>query len=73
MDQQVGGELRTRLIYFGHALDSGKRLFIIYRHHESPYGAAMLQHMTQWLSQDRAIQKALAKVEKVNRDKICAS
>ena len=41
--------------------------------HESPYGAAMLQHMAQWLSQDRAIQKALAKVEKVNRDKICAS
>jgi ArsR family transcriptional regulator len=41
--------------------------------HESPYGAAMLQHMAQWLSQDRAIQKALAKIEKVDREKICAS
>ena len=41
--------------------------------HESPYGAAMLQHMAQWLSEDRGTQKALAKIEKAAPQKICAS
>ena len=41
--------------------------------HESPYSAAMLKHVAQWLSHDKAVQKMLAESEKVDREKICAS
>lgn len=40
---------------------------------KSPYAAAMLKHMAQCLSHDKAVQKVLAESEKVDRKKICTS
>jgi ArsR family transcriptional regulator len=41
--------------------------------HESSYGTAMLENIAQWLSEERAIQKILAKVEKIDQEKIFTS
>jgi len=49
-------------------------LWVNYRlvqEHVSPYGAVMQEHLAQWLSAEKEVQNVLAKIDRVDREKIC--
>ncbi len=49
-------------------------LWVNYRlteNHDSSFRAAMQQHMADWLSEDQEVQRALAKIDIIDREKIC--
>jgi ArsR family transcriptional regulator len=47
--------------------------YYLLKNNESVHAAAMQQHLATGLADDRSIQEVLAKIDEVDREKICSS